>query len=82
VRVFFIISTLPFRRTAGADDPNGSRALGKTDQQELVLGRVADDNFPLFRIRVDVINENRRALFPGAMATRIVPECERNRKRC
>src|SRR4051794_27014057 len=30
LRVFFIISTLPFRRTAGADDPNGphsSRSL-------------------------------------------------------
>src|SRR5437588_2888732 len=28
---FLHISTFPFRRTAGADDPNGSSALGKTD---------------------------------------------------
>jgi hypothetical protein len=59
VRVFFIISTLTFRRAAGADDPNGSRALGKTDQQELIFRRMADDDFPLLILRVGVIVENR-----------------------
>src|SRR5207253_1102055 len=59
VRVFFIIAALLFRRTAGADDPNDPRALGKTDQQELILGRMADDDLALFLRRVGFVIENR-----------------------
>src|SRR5258708_5000725 len=60
LRFFFIILTFLFRRTAGADDPNGPRALGKTDQQESVLSRMADDDFAVLLLRVDLIVENRR----------------------
>jgi hypothetical protein len=59
VRVFFIISTLPLRCTAGADDPNGPRALGKANQEELILGRTADDDFALLHLRVGFVIENR-----------------------
>src|SRR6266852_3777958 len=59
VRVFFIISTFPFRRTTGADDPNGSSTFGKTDQQEAVFGRIPDNDFALLLLNVALILENR-----------------------
>src|SRR5260370_3259508 len=57
-RVFFIISTLPIRRAGGADDASGSRAFGKTRQQEFIRRRMADDNFALLLFRMDLIVEN------------------------
>jgi hypothetical protein len=59
VRVFFIVSTLLFRRLASADDPNGSGALGKTDQLKSILVRMADDDLTLLLFRVNFIVENR-----------------------
>src|SRR5437867_1172750 len=59
VRVFFIITTLLFSRTASTDDPNRSCTLGETDQQELILRRMPDDDLALLLFQVDLIIENR-----------------------
>src|SRR5205814_1947070 len=58
VRVFFIISTLPFGRLASTNESNRAGTLGKTDQQQAILVRIADDNFALLLLGVNLIVEN------------------------
>src|SRR5215472_1436824 len=58
LRVFFIISTLLFRRAAGTDDPNDPRALGKADQQKAVAERMADDDLALLLLGMHLLIED------------------------